>query len=58
MTNGSDDYEYERQRREEQEAERARQQRIRDRAPGRRVNGRARPGDIDGARLITILTAD
>lgn len=47
MTNGSDDFEYERQRREEQEAERVRQQRIRDRAPGRRANGRARPGDID-----------
>ena len=48
MTNGSDDMEYEAERRNEQEAEKARQQRIRDRAPGRRMNGKARAGDIDG----------
>ncbi|KAK7064373.1 Sec8 exocyst complex component-specific domain-containing protein [Favolaschia claudopus] len=42
-----DDYQRERERREELEAERARQQRIRDKAPGRRVNGKARAGDID-----------
>lgn len=47
MTNGSDDFEYQREREMEMEAERARQQRIRDRVPGRRVNGRARAGDID-----------
>ncbi|KAJ6519646.1 Sec8 exocyst complex component-specific domain-containing protein [Mycena sanguinolenta] len=42
-----DDYERERERREEVEAEKQRQQRIRDKAPGRRVNGKARAGDID-----------
>ncbi|KAF8213248.1 exocyst complex component sec8 [Mycena galopus ATCC 62051] len=42
-----DDYERERERREEIEAEKLRQQRIRDKAPGRRVNGKARAGDID-----------
>lgn len=49
MTNGSDDYDYQRERREEMEAERIRQQRIREKVPGRRVNGKARAGDIDGA---------
>ncbi|KAJ7786127.1 exocyst complex component sec8 [Mycena metata] len=44
---GTDDDEYQRERREEMEAERQRQQRIRDKAPGRRVNGKARAGDID-----------
>jgi exocyst complex component 4 len=43
-----DDYERERERREEAEAEKLRQQRIRDKAPGRRANGKARAGDIDG----------
>nr|GAT47843.1 Sec8 exocyst complex component specific domain-containing protein [Mycena chlorophos] len=43
----NDEVEYQRQRREEIEAENLRQQRIRDRAPGRRQNGRARAGDID-----------
>ncbi|KAF7339621.1 Sec8 exocyst complex component specific domain-containing protein [Mycena sanguinolenta] len=42
-----DDYERERERREEAEAEKQRQQRIREKAPGRRVNGKARAGDID-----------
>jgi exocyst complex component 4 len=48
MTNGSDDFEYQREREMEVEADRARQQRIRDKVPGRRVNGKARAGDIDG----------
>ncbi|KAJ7107607.1 exocyst complex component sec8 [Mycena crocata] len=47
MTNGSDDMDYQRERREEIEAEKLRQQRIRDKAPGRRLNGKARAGDID-----------
>ncbi|KAJ6627103.1 Sec8 exocyst complex component-specific domain-containing protein [Mycena sp. CBHHK59/15] len=47
MTNGSEEMEYQRERREEMEAEKQRQQRIRDKAPGRRVNGKARAGDID-----------
>ncbi|KAL0580816.1 exocyst subunit [Marasmius crinis-equi] len=42
-----DDAEYRRERREEREAENVRQQRIREKAHGRRTNGRARPGDID-----------
>ncbi|KAJ6574932.1 Sec8 exocyst complex component-specific domain-containing protein [Mycena capillaripes] len=45
-TNDSED-DYQRERREEVEAEKLRQQRIRDKAPGRRVNGKARAGDID-----------
>ncbi|KAJ7706369.1 Sec8 exocyst complex component-specific domain-containing protein [Mycena rosella] len=47
MTNGSDEMDYQRERREEIEVENQRQQRIRDKAPGRRVNGKARAGDID-----------
>ncbi|SJL05584.1 uncharacterized protein ARMOST_08941 [Armillaria ostoyae] len=47
MTNGSDDLEYQREKRAEMEAEKTRQQRIRDKVPGRRVNGKARAGDID-----------
>ncbi|CAK5280151.1 unnamed protein product [Mycena citricolor] len=46
MTNGSEDFDYQRDRQEEIEAENARQQRIRDRAPGRKL-GKARAGDID-----------
>ncbi|KAL0071792.1 exocyst subunit [Marasmius tenuissimus] len=42
-----DDAEYRREKREEREAENLRQQRIREKAPGRRTNGRTRPGDID-----------
>ncbi|KAF7339799.1 Sec8 exocyst complex component specific domain-containing protein [Mycena venus] len=42
-----DEVQRERDRREEIEAEKLRQQRIRDKAPGRRVNGKARAGDID-----------
>lgn len=47
MTNGSDDFEYQRQRQEEIEAEKARQQRIQEKALKRK--GTARVGDIDGA---------
>ncbi|KAJ7225698.1 exocyst complex component sec8 [Mycena pura] len=43
----SEEMEYQRERKEEMEAERLRQQRIRDRAPGRRMNGKTRAGDID-----------
>ncbi|TFK77269.1 hypothetical protein BDN72DRAFT_784268 [Pluteus cervinus] len=42
-----DDLEYQRERQNEINAERARQQRIRDRVPGKRINGKARAGDID-----------
>ncbi len=55
MTNGSDDLEYQKEKRAEMEAEKARQQRIRDKVPGRRVNGKARAGDIDGVSLHNIL---
>jgi exocyst complex component 4 len=48
MSVESEEVDYQRQRREEIEAEKQRQQRIRDKAPGRRVNGKARVGDIDG----------
>lgn len=51
MTNDGD-FDYQREREIEMEQERARQQRIRDRVPGRRVNGRARAGDIDGLSQI------
>ncbi|KAJ7630763.1 exocyst complex component sec8 [Roridomyces roridus] len=43
----ADEMEYQRERQEAMEAEKLRQQRIRDKAPGRRPNGKARAGDID-----------
>ncbi|KAF8913032.1 exocyst complex component sec8 [Gymnopilus junonius] len=43
----SDEYYYKQEREREIEAERARQQRIRDRAPGIRVKGSMRGGEID-----------
>jgi hypothetical protein len=48
MTNESEDREYEIERQNQLQAEKDRQQRIRDKAPGRRTNGKARAGDIDG----------
>jgi exocyst complex component 4 len=48
MTSESEDMEYEIERRNELQAEKLRQQRIRDKVPGRRINGKARAGDIDG----------
>ncbi|KAF5374943.1 hypothetical protein D9758_000454 [Tetrapyrgos nigripes] len=47
MTNDSEDPEYERERRNDREAEKVRQQRIKERATGRKPNQRARAGDID-----------
>ncbi|KAJ3969790.1 Sec8 exocyst complex component-specific domain-containing protein [Lentinula raphanica] len=47
MTNGSDDYEYQRMREEERAAEMARQQQYQKRMAGRKGSGRPRPGDID-----------
>lgn len=52
MTNDSDDYEYQQERQREIEAEKVRQQRIRDKVPGRRANGKARAGDIDGQSYV------
>jgi exocyst complex component 4 len=52
MTNGSDEIEYEKERRKEQELQNTRQQRIREKIPGRRMNGKARAGDIDGEFLF------
>lgn len=52
MTNGSEEMEYQRDRQKEIEAEKVRQQRIRDKVTGRRVNGKARAGDIDGMQAI------
>ncbi|KIY62642.1 exocyst complex component sec8 [Cylindrobasidium torrendii FP15055 ss-10] len=46
-TNGSDDFEYYKEKQAEKEAEQLRQQRIREKAPGRRMNGKAKAGDID-----------
>jgi exocyst complex component 4 len=48
MTNESEDMDYEIERRNELQAEKVRQQRIRDKVPGRRINGKTRAGDIDG----------
>lgn len=42
------DAEYERQREKEMELQKARQQRLRDKVPGRRPTGKAKAGDIDG----------
>ncbi|KAK7468709.1 exocyst subunit [Stygiomarasmius scandens] len=42
-----DEVEYQRERRNDIEAEKSRQQRIREKAPGRRPNHKARAGDID-----------
>ncbi|KNZ74114.1 putative exocyst complex component sec8 [Termitomyces sp. J132] len=47
MVNESDDLEYQAERQNAIEEEKARQQRIRDKVPGRRTNGKARVGDID-----------
>ena len=55
MTNGSDDIEQERERRKEEEIQNIRQQRIREKIPGRRMNGKARAGDIDGALLFMTI---
>lgn len=46
-TADDEDYEYQRQRQMEVNAENARQQRIRDKVPGKQVNGKVRLGDID-----------
>ena len=48
QTNGSDDYEYEKEKRQAREKERLTQERIKQKAPGRRTNGKAKAGDIDG----------
>lgn len=56
LTNGSDEMEYQTERQMEIEAEKARQQRIRDKVPGRRVNGKARAGDIDGEDCVPVPT--
>lgn len=48
MTNGSIDTEWEQERERELLAEKSRQKRIKDRVPGRRMNGKAKAGDIDG----------
>lgn len=51
--NGPADAEWERERERELQEEQARQQRIRDRVPGRRLaQGRTRTGDIDGTHCI------
>ncbi|KAF8640668.1 hypothetical protein AX17_000325 [Amanita inopinata Kibby_2008] len=47
MTSGSEDVEYERERKHELENENLRQQRIREKAPGRRPTGKTKVGDID-----------
>lgn len=47
MTNEADE-DFEKERRAEVERQKVRQERIRDRIPGRRVTGKAKAGDIDG----------
>ncbi|KAG6911570.1 hypothetical protein DXG01_011872 [Tephrocybe rancida] len=47
MASDFEEVDYQTERQNEIEAERARQQRIRDKVPGRRTNGKARAGDID-----------
>ncbi|KAF7306760.1 Sec8 exocyst complex component specific domain-containing protein [Mycena indigotica] len=47
MTNDSEEMDYQRERRQEIEAEKLKQQRIRDKAPGRKPTGKTRLGDID-----------
>lgn len=47
MTNEADE-DFEKERRAEVERQKMRQERIRDRIPGRRVTGKAKAGDIDG----------
>ncbi|KAG5353237.1 hypothetical protein C0989_009200 [Termitomyces sp. Mn162] len=54
MVNESDDLEYQAERQNAIEEEKARQQRIRDKVPGRRTNGKARVGDIDGTAFLTV----
>lgn len=48
MTDGSEDTAYEREKKKEKEKEMMRQERIRERMPGRRATGKAKAGDIDG----------
>ena len=53
MTNDSmADAEYEREKAQEREAERIRQQRLRDRVPGRKPTGKTKAGDIDGESVL------
>lgn len=42
------DAEYEEQKRREMEIQKARQRRIKEKVPGRRMTGKAKVGDIDG----------
>lgn len=48
QTNGSDEFEYTKEKREAREREKLTQERIKEKAPGRRLNGKAKAGDIDG----------
>lgn len=57
MTNGSADTEWEQERERELVAEQNRQKRIKDRIPGRRMNGKAKAGDIDGMFTLSISLA-
>jgi exocyst complex component 4 len=53
-----EDEEWERDRKREAEEEERRQLRIKERVPGRRANGRARAGDIDGVlRVLCTFTS-
>ncbi|EGO02554.1 hypothetical protein SERLA73DRAFT_165642 [Serpula lacrymans var. lacrymans S7.3] len=47
MTNGKEDVEYEREKQKEMEMEKLRQERIKERMPGRKATGKAKAGDID-----------
>ncbi|KAG6855659.1 hypothetical protein H0H87_012345 [Tephrocybe sp. NHM501043] len=55
MTSDTDDLDFQTERQTEIEAERARQQRIRDKVPGRRTNGKAGAGDIDGMCCVPFV---
>jgi exocyst complex component 4 len=57
MTNGSGDTAYEQEKQREKEKEMMRQERIRERMPGRKPTGKAKAGDIDGKQFDHVDTA-
>jgi exocyst complex component 4 len=57
MTNGSGDTAYEQEKQREKEKEMMRQERIRERMPGRKPTGKAKAGDIDGEQFDHVETA-
>jgi exocyst complex component 4 len=58
MTNGSEDFDYQRERELEIQNEALRQKKIKDKVPGRKVNGKTRQGTIDGQSFTFIPLHD